>query len=170
MLLTGTFRRSLDEKLRFAMPKGFRDVLGLEVPPTLYIAPGTDQSLALYTEVAFSQLANQLGSNSPTAQNVRAFSRMFYAQAQRVEMDRQGRVRIPVDLAELAAITKEIALIGVRDHMEIWDRKLWDEYLLGLRPSYDQIAEDAFLSPKEPVNNAGDKLTADADVRPTQPR
>jgi MraZ protein len=172
--LTGSFRRSLDEKLRFAMPKQLREALrSNERTPTLYIAPGTDQSLALYTEEAFSQLGQQLGSGSPTAQNVRAFSRMFYAQAQCVEMDRQGRVRIPVELAEMAAITKEIMLLGVRDHVEIWDRQRWESYLDELKPSYDRIAETAFLTqPGSPVITGPNVSATESgvDVRPTQPR
>jgi MraZ protein len=77
MLLTGTFLRSLDEKLRFSLPKSVRDTLGRDPEPVLYLAPGTDGSLALYPEQAFSQLAEQLAGTSPTAQDVRTFSRLF---------------------------------------------------------------------------------------------
>src|SRR5947207_13051024 len=130
MLLTGTFHRSLDEKSRFAVPKRLRDVLGHPGRNnSLYVAPGTDGSLGLFTEEAFSRLAEQLVQGSPTGQDNRTFSRLFYAQAQSVELDRLGRMRVPPELLELAHISKEIVLLGVRDHLEVWDKSRWEEYL-----------------------------------------
>ena len=175
MLLTGTFLRSLDEKLRFSIPKPLRESLGRPNHSVLYLAPGTDGSLALYAEHVFAQLADQLGRGSPTAQDVRAFSRMFYAQAQRVETDRQGRVRIPLQLAELACLRGEIVLLGVRDHLEIWDRRRWEGYLATKQPSYDQIAESAFAINRDGGQGGGGQdlrasCEADEGPKPVQPR
>jgi len=144
MLLTGTFGRSIDEKLRVAIPRRLRDAL--ECPATtgiLYIAPGTDQSLAIYTQEAFARLADRFSGASPTRQDVRAFTRLFYARAQRVELDRQGRIRIPSELAKLAQLEKEAVLLGVQDHLELWAAKRWETYLAEKQPHYDQLAESA---------------------------
>src|ERR1051325_10244548 len=111
MLLTGTFVRAVDEKLRVAIPKHFREAWGKQV---LYLAPGTDGSLAVYTEDSFSRLAERLAGSSPTGQDVRAFSRLFYAQAQSADLDAQGRMRVPPELARLAGLEKEAVLIGVQ--------------------------------------------------------
>ena len=146
MLLTGTFIRSVDEKRRVAIPKPLREALDWPNSSVTYVAPGTDGSLALYTEEAFSQLAEQLGQSPPTGRDVRAFSRLFYAQAQRAQLDRLGRVRIPPELAELAGLGKEAVLLGVRDHLELWDRGRWEAYRQDRQPHYDQIAERAFGS------------------------
>ena len=67
----------------------------------LFVAPGTDGCLALYASSSFEQLGNRLADGSPTGQEVRAFSRLFYAQAQGVELDGQGRVRIPAELQRI---------------------------------------------------------------------
>jgi MraZ protein len=147
MLLTGCFHRNLDEKCRFVLPKSIRDTLHGAEEEVLFIAPGTDGSLVVYTEQAFAKMGDQLGQGPPNAQDVRAFSRLFYAQAQRVEMDRQGRVRIPADLVALALPNREIVLLGVRDHMEIWSRSNWEQYLEQKQPFYDEIAENAFGRP-----------------------
>ncbi len=147
-MLTGSYPRNLDDKNRLALPKPIREVLGRAGCTVVYLAPGTDGSLVVYTEQSFMQLGEQLGAGSPTARDNRAFGRLFYAQAQRVEMDRQGRLRIPADLAKLALPQKEIVLIGVRDHLEIWDRTRWEKYLAEKQPYYDEIAERAFEGPK----------------------
>ena len=144
MLLTGVFSRSIDQKLRVALPRRLREALKSDGRQVLYIAPGTDQSLALYTEDAFARLAERLAQSSPTRQDVRTFNRLFYARAQRVEWDSQGRVRVPPELAELARLEKEVVLLGVRDHVELWAAERWESYLAERQGRYDEIAEAAF--------------------------
>ncbi len=143
MLLTGTFGRSIDEKLRVAIPKRLRETLCHPEGGAVYVAPGTDQSLAIYSEEAFSQLARRLARSPPGRQDVRAYTRLFYAQAQRVELDRQGRLRIPPELAALAGLDKEAVLLGVQDHLELWAASRWRSYLAEKQTHYDEIAETA---------------------------
>jgi MraZ protein len=145
MLLTGTFTRAVDEKLRLAIPKRLRDALGCQEGGVLYVTPGTDQSLALYTENALSRLAERLAEvSSPTRQDVRAFTRLFYSQAQQVEVDRQGRIRIPPELAQLAGLDSSAVLLGVQDHLELWAAERWQAYLGQKQAHYDEVAETAF--------------------------
>lgn len=145
MLLTGLFTRSIDQKLRLAIPKRLREAL---VPQTaksvVYLAPGTDQSLSLYSEDAFAKLAERLDQASPTRQDVRAFNRLFYARAQRLDIDAQGRIRIPPDLAQFAKLQKEVVLLGVQDHAEVWATEQWHSYLAEKQEHYDEISETAF--------------------------
>lgn len=142
MLLTGSFQRAIDEKQRIVIPKPLREALG-DVQ-TLYVTPGTDGSLALYTEAALAQLAERLAAASPNGQDVRAFGRLFYARAQAMELDRQGRVRIPPELAQLAGLSNEAVLMGVQDHLELWDRASWEAYVADRQARFDEIAEAAF--------------------------
>ncbi|HEY6564940.1 MAG TPA: division/cell wall cluster transcriptional repressor MraZ [Pirellulaceae bacterium] len=144
MLLTGTYRRTLDEKLRFAVPKTLRTGLGDGDTITLYVAPGTDGCLALYAESAFQELGSKLSEGSPNGPEVRAFSRLFYSRAQAVEVDGQGRMRIPSELRDVAGLQTEVVVVGVRDHLELWDAARWDAYLLGKQGQYDEFAERAF--------------------------
>jgi MraZ protein len=143
MLLTGTFTRSIDEKLRVAVPKRLRDDLSCPPGGWVYVAPGTDGSLVLYAEEAFARLAERVAAASPTQQHVRAFTRLLYARAQRVELDRQGRIRIPPELAQLAQLGKEAVLLGVQDHLELWAPDRWQAYLTEKQSHYDEIAEAA---------------------------
>ena len=100
MLLTGTFARSIDEKHRIAIPKRVRDALRLNEKTVLFVTRWTDQSLIIYTEEVFAARAARLADASPTQEEVRAFSRLFYAQAEPVEIGSKGRVRIPPALAD----------------------------------------------------------------------
>jgi MraZ protein len=144
MLLTGTFSRAIDDKQRIAIPKRIREELLRGDGHALYVTPGTDRSLALYTEEVFAAMATRLAAASPAEQDVRAFSRLFYSQAQRVEFDTQGRIRIPAELARLAQLQRDAILLGVFDHLEIWDPAQWEQYLAERQDHYDEIAESAF--------------------------
>jgi MraZ protein len=143
MLLTGTFARSLDEKQRVAIPKRLRDALGSEAS-VLYVTPGNDGSLGIYTEEELSRLAERLAASSPAQQEVRAFSRLFYSQAERADVDSQGRIRIPPELMRAAGLERDVVLLGVQNHMELWDKARWEAYMASRLPRYDEIAEAAF--------------------------
>ncbi len=176
MLLTGSFPRLLDDKLRFAIPKPLRDAIGHPDECVLYLAPGTDGSLALYPEESFARMASRLEQGSSDGRDVAAFSRLFYAQVQRIELDKQGRLRLPIELANLAGLRKEIMLLGVRDHLEIWNREAWETYLGQTQPHYDDLASRVLTGGGTPttqtVRTAAGVLPVDGDasVRPGQPR
>jgi MraZ protein len=144
MVLTGTFARSIDDKLRLAIPKPLREALASEPKTPLYVAPGADGSLAIYPQAALDQMAQRLAQSSPTAVDVRAYVRLFYARAQRVELDGQGRIRLSAELVEHAKLEKQAVLIGVGDRLELWDAVRWQAYLQERREQYDQLAEAAF--------------------------
>jgi MraZ protein len=166
MLLTGAYQRTLDDKLRLALPKSLREVLKNETQ--LVLTPGTDGSLSLFPGSAFSALAAKLASRSPTGQEVRAFSRLLYAQSHSVEFDSQGRIRLPVELARLANLEGDVVLLGVGDRVEFWNRSRWEAYLAELQPQYDQLAEAAFSEPSN--STVAHSAASAAELRPVQPR
>jgi MraZ protein len=170
MVLTGTYERQLDEKLRLAVPKPFREALAGE--NQLVLTPGTDGSLSLFASRTFEAIAQQLAERSPNGQDVRAFSRLLYAQARSVEIDSQGRIRLPLELAQLAKLNGDVALIGVGDRIELWNKQRWQEYLADLQPRYDELADLALSrGPTQSSPLQSPPQTAEnVPTRPTQPR
>jgi MraZ protein len=126
MLLTGTHPRTLDEKKRLVLPSRVREQLG-DITK-LFVTKAQDQSLGLYRPQEMDQLASKIDQAPATSQEVRVFSRMFFASMEEVEVDRAGRILIPERLVEYAALKREVVLVGVRDHMELWDAARWQEY------------------------------------------
>jgi MraZ protein len=144
MALTGTYRRNLDEKQRLAVPKRLRDQFGEADLKTLYVAPETDRSLGLYAPAAFESLAERLGERTANRAQIRNYLRLFYSRAEQVDVDSQGRIRIPERLAEFAQLKHDVVLLGVHDHVEIWDQAVWDDFLSRHGPEFDQMALRAF--------------------------
>ena len=59
-------------------------------------------------------------------------------------MDGQGRFRIPAELFQRAGLGTEAVLVGVGDHMELWEPGRWEQYITRKQENYDDIAEKAF--------------------------
>jgi MraZ protein len=165
VLLTGSYRRALDEKLRLAIPKPLRERLTPGEP--LYLTPGLDGCVAVYTPAAFAALADRLESSSPAAREVRDYSRLFFSQASTVTPDAQWRFRVTPELTRWAGLAGEVVVVGVRDHMEVWAAEKWEHYVARQDGHYERLAEAALAggpAPKqllaEPVN--GDALGFEA--------
>jgi MraZ protein len=142
MLLTGTHPRTLDEKKRLVLPKKVREQLG--DPATLFVTPGPDQCLWVYTQASLEQLAERLDQTPATDAEARVFRRLYFAQMEAVDVDRSGRILVPDRLLQFAGLEHDVALIGVRDHIELWDARRWQDYLTANAPRFDAVAEGAF--------------------------
>ncbi len=147
MLLTGSYARTLDEKLRVALPKRIRLAMGCPDRALLYLTPGLDRCVEIYSEQALTQLAQRLAASCPSRPQVRDFARLFYGQTHQVELDGQGRLRIPKELADWAQLQTEVILLGVQDHLELWARLRWEQFLAEKQPHFEQIAQRAFEPP-----------------------
>src|SRR6516164_4092597 len=127
MLLTGTYPRTLDDKKRLALPRRVREQLGEF--ETLFVTPGPDQCLWLYTQQGLESLADKLDQAPATDAEARVFRRLYFAQTEGVDVDRNGRILVPERLVQFASLQHEVVLIGVRDHLELWDAARWQQYL-----------------------------------------
>ena len=146
MAFAGTFPRVVDQKRRIAIPKPLRDEFERPVPRRLIITPGSLDSLWILTPARFDAWGARLLEGRKEDAELAAYRRMFYGRAEAAELDRQGRILIPDRLAERAKIGNEVLLIGVYDHIQLWDPKRWAEYELAHEGQFDTTAEKMFSS------------------------
>jgi len=144
MAFTGTHVRTLDDKCRLAIPKSFRDAFCTDAATTatVVIAPETGQALALFSEAQFQLRAEEVRGCVPTHQDARTYLRLYFSQAESVEIDKQGRIRVPERLKEFAGLKQEVVLLGVNDRVELWDRERWDQFMTEHGQSFDRIAQN----------------------------
>jgi MraZ protein len=147
MLLTGTYPRTLDDKKRLALPKRVRELL--KEPAILFVTPGPDQSLWVYTQEALERLAGKLDQAPAADAQARVFQRLYFAQTETIDVDRSGRILIPDRLLQFAALTHDVIMIGVRDHLELWDAERWQNYLAQNASRFDSVAEAAFATGRD---------------------
>ena len=160
MLLTGSYRRALDDKLRLAIPKPLREQLQPGEP--LYLTPGLDGCLAVYTPAAFAALADRLEASSPAAREVRSYSRLFFSQATAVTPDSQWRFRVTPELTTWAELSGEVMVVGVRDHVEVWAVEKWERYVAQCDGQYEQLAEVALVGKGQGSLNPDMRIAVEA--------
>ena len=163
MIFTGTYYRTLDDKLRVLMPKRLRCSLGEDAG--LYLTPGTNQCLELHTDESLRELANRAQAAKTSNQNVRSFSRLFYARAAFCEFDKQNRIRIPTESAQWAGLEKEIVLVGVGFNWEIWNPTAWESYLAQNSDLFDGLVNQTF----SPLEISGEQAQATQQNQATSP-
>ncbi|MDK2820670.1 MAG: transcriptional regulator MraZ [Clostridia bacterium] len=136
-MFMGEYLHTIDNKGRFIIPAKFRDQLG----ESFVITKGMDNCLFVYPMNVWVEIEQKLRSLPFTRADARAFVRFFFSGATECELDRQGRVLLPVNLREYAKLEKEIVVVGVSNRIEIWSRKLWDEYCQKTAEQYEELAE-----------------------------
>jgi transcriptional regulator MraZ len=137
----GEYRHTLDEKGRLSIPSRFRTLLQGDGNDTFYLVRGLDRCIWVVTKDKWKELEEQLNSHSFTDTSARAFKRMFFSGASPSNCDRQGRVNVPQNLVEYAAIKRDVVIVGSSDMFEIWDASAWDGYLKGSLETYEETAQ-----------------------------
>lgn len=126
-LFVGRFDRSLDTKGRVILPARLRTVF----ETSGYLAPHEDGCIALWTDAEFSAEANRQHSREAEGALARHEVREWFSKVNRVQLDAQGRMAIPVELRGHAAIEGDVLFVGVHDRVELWSRQRWDERIPG---------------------------------------
>ena len=75
------------------------------------------------------------------SKDARIYKRYFFGSASEGTFDKQGRVLVPTPLRKSANLEKDVVLVGVQDHVEIWDKALWEEQSMVSEEELDAIAE-----------------------------
>ena len=122
-MFLGQFDHTIDAKGRMAVPAKFRG----QLEKGAVISKGMGICLSVYTMQRWEEKSAELVAGK-TSDTLREIERRIYASASEVELDGQGRLVIPAKLRAYAELGSEVTVAGVRDHIEIWDRAVWQEY------------------------------------------
>lgn len=137
-MLVGSYNHKLDSKGRTVLPARFRGELGSSIVATI----GIDRCIALYPVSRWEELILKLKDLSSFKKKTRDFRRVLLSMATELEIDGSGRVLIPSGLREYAGVDQEVTLIGLEDHLEIWDSIRWEEQRSGVLLDFSDLAED----------------------------
>ena len=139
-MFMGEYHHNIDEIGRIVIPGKFRD----ESKGKFIVTRGLEKCLYLYTEEEWNKIVEKLNKLPFTKKDARTFIRTFFAGVTACEFDRNGRINITSLLVSYAGLTKECVIIGVNDRVEIWDEKLYNEFLDENASKMEEIAENLF--------------------------
>ena len=133
----GSFAHTLDEKGRLMIPRKMREELGFKV----YIMKGFDGSLSIYTVERYQKLAEEFYNLPFTQQRNRDYLRVQFASTYEIDVDKLGRLQLPTALLTKFNISRNVIVLGIGDHIELWDAKKYEEYESGVVENFEKNAE-----------------------------
>ena len=114
----GTSLLSLDAKGRMTMPSRHRELLAQQCALEVTITRHPDGCLLIYPRDVWQERREALSRLGYAA---RVLQRIVLGSAVDLTIDAAGRLLIPADLRVLAGLKKEVALVGLGTHFELWD-------------------------------------------------
>jgi MraZ protein len=130
LLLTGEYEGTVDEKGRVFISNKLRSQIDCdEHGNNFYLTLGANGILCLYPEKYFQQLALAESPGTVAPDEAVTFERMSFALASKVELDRQGRLLINEKIRKRANLQDNLTLVGIRDHIELWNTEDWNKYV-----------------------------------------
>jgi len=139
LLLTGEYEHVVDAKSRVLISNKLRNQIDAdEHGSNFYLVFGANGILCLYPERYFEQIALAMAPESRAPDETVTFERISFALASKAELDRQGRLLLNERLRKRAGLKDHITLVGVRDHIELWNSEDWEQYLADHMAEYQQ--------------------------------
>jgi len=116
---------TLDGKGRIAMPSRHREVLAAMGVHQLTITKHPEGSLMIFPRPAWENFRERVAALPMEASG---WKRVFLGNATDVEIDASSRVLIAPELRASAGLTRDLMLLGMGSHFELWDATRYAEH------------------------------------------
>ena len=118
-MLIGNYSHTIDAKGRVSIPAKFREELGSQI----VVTKGPGECVLVYSLEKFEPLRKSIEALPFTQNKVKHF---FLGDAFDVELDKQGRILMPPPLRIYSKLEKDVSVVGMSDHIEIWNSGNWE--------------------------------------------
>ncbi len=120
-MFQGTSLLSLDAKGRMTMPSRHRDALARACNLEVTVTRHPDGCVLIYPRPVWEEKKKALAALPYSA---RVLQRIVLGGAVDLAVDAAGRMLIPAELRTLCGLGKEVALLGLGEHFELWNAEL----------------------------------------------
>ncbi|MCS0582647.1 division/cell wall cluster transcriptional repressor MraZ [Massilia pinisoli] len=117
-MFQGASAINLDAKGRLSIPAKHRDALMQQCEGRMTLTKHPHGCLLFFPRPVWEEHREQIAVWPMSA---RAWQRIFLGNACDVEMDSAGRVLISPELRNAVGLEKEVMMLGMGTHFEIWD-------------------------------------------------
>lgn len=117
-MFQGASALNLDAKGRMSIPARHRDALTVQCEGRLTVTRHPHGCLLLFPRPVWEQHRADIAAWPMAA---RAWQRIFLGNAYDVELDTAGRILVAPELRQAVGLEREIMLLGMGSHFEIWD-------------------------------------------------
>jgi MraZ protein len=118
LIFQGASALSLDAKGRLAVPVRHRDALQALCAGQLTLTKHPEGCLMVFPRPAWETFRDKVAALPMSAAG---WKRIFLGNAMDVEVDSAARVLVSPELRAAAGLTKDVMLLGMGSHFELWD-------------------------------------------------
>jgi len=118
LIFQGASALSLDAKGRLAVPARHRDALQALCAGQLTLTKHPEGCLMVFPRPAWETFRDKVAALPMSAAG---WKRIFLGNAMDVEVDSAARVLVSPELRAAAGLTKDVMLLGMGSHFELWD-------------------------------------------------
>jgi MraZ protein len=129
-MFLGQYQHTIDTKGRLTIPARFRDILAED---GAIVTQGFDRNLMALSTSSFQSIYDRVNRMNMTDPSARLLKRLILSNANKVEVDKVGRILIPQYLRDVAVLDGDVVLVGLGNYIEIWSSQLWAEQLDQIR-------------------------------------
>jgi len=126
-MFRGANKVTLDAKGRMVMPTRYRERLQERGEAHLVVTIDRDQCLLIYPLPEWETLERKLMSLPTLHAEARRLQRLMVGHATDLQLDGHGRLLLPAELREFAALERNAMLIGQGKRFELWNEARWNE-------------------------------------------
>ncbi|MDO8300108.1 division/cell wall cluster transcriptional repressor MraZ [Lacisediminimonas sp.] len=123
-MFQGASALNLDAKGRMSIPARHRDALMLECEGRVTLTKHPHGCLLFFPRPVWETHRQQIAAWPMSA---RAWQRIFLGNACDVELDSAGRILVAPELRRAVGISRDVMLLGMGSHFEIWDATRLEE-------------------------------------------
>ena len=124
MAFRGQHDHSLDAKDRITVPAGYRAALADGV----VVMEGVETCVEVWPKAAAEAMeAEWIDPLSPMGADGRRIRRRVFGTSEEIELDSAGRIRLPKHLIKHAGLEGTSLIVGVGNHLEIWNGNAWGD-------------------------------------------
>ena len=142
-VFVGTFRHSVDEKNRVAIPAKWR--AAARGSKEFYVLPDPNSCLVVLTASAMEKMLERADDISIGEYKRRDVLRLIASRAHGTTCDTQGRISLTEDLLKHAGIEKEAVLAGALTRFEIWSPTRWADFERATLQNFSEAAKEVGL-------------------------
>ena len=126
-MFQGATALSLDVKGRLAIPARHREALVEVSDGQLVLTAHPHRCLLLYPEPAWLPIRDKVLATSSLNPQAASIKRLLVGNARDETLDSAGRLLIAPELRQFAGLEKQVWLVGLGSHFEIWSDIGWQK-------------------------------------------
>jgi len=138
---TSEYDCKLDAKGRLVLPAKIKGSLPESNGKELVIRRGFEPCLVLYPIGEYKKIFSRISGLNEFNEEYRKLQRNFFRGNAIVEMDGNARLLIPKPMLKYAQIDREAIVVGMGKRVEIWNPKLYEDYLIDDSKEFSELAQ-----------------------------